>query len=153
MTAQFEKHPFLLPSADVAAALKTDIDNGLTSAQVAKLQNAYPSNELDIQGSISWHSILAKQLFNAMILGKCTRTCVQEPASRCLCEHWGLLSYSRSPRFRYHRLLCHQRLDRRRCACCSHRTQCVYWVCARIQGRKEDGLSSSLKLAFGKRSS
>lgn len=79
MTAQFEKHPFLLPSPDVAAALKTDIDNGLTSAQVAQLQNAYPSNELDIQGSISWHSILAKQLFNAMILGKCASTCIIVP--------------------------------------------------------------------------
>lgn len=70
MTANFDRHPFLLPSADVAAVLNTDIENGLTSVQVAQLKNEYPSNELEIEGSISWHSILAKQLFNAMILGK-----------------------------------------------------------------------------------
>lgn len=103
MTAQFEKHPFLLPSADVAAALKTDIDNGLTSAQVAQLQNTYPSNELDIQGSISWHSILAKQLFNAMILGQCTITCIIV-SLRTL----GLTyCHIRSPRVCNHRLLCY----------------------------------------------
>lgn len=101
MTAQFEKHPFLLPSADVAAALKTDIDNGLTSAQVAQLQNEYPSNELDIQGSVSWHSILAKQLFNAMILGKSTSTFVVIPANTEAYCH------SPSPRFRNRRLFCH----------------------------------------------
>lgn len=81
MTTQFEKHPFLLPAADVAAALKTNVDNGLTSTQVAQLQNEYPTNELDIQGSISWHSILAKQLFNAMILGKCRIPTISIPSS------------------------------------------------------------------------
>lgn len=74
MSGQFEKHPFLLPSADVAAALKTDIDNGLTSAQVVQAQKDYPPNELNIDGAIGWQTILAKQLFNAMILGKYRQT-------------------------------------------------------------------------------
>lgn len=80
MSAQFNQHPFLLTSADVAAALDTDIENGLNSAQVAQLQHQYPSNELDVEGSIPWNSILAKQLFNAMILGKCENTLCAVPS-------------------------------------------------------------------------
>lgn len=69
MSGHFDRHPFLLASADVAAALKTDVDNGLTSARVAQLQQDFPPNELNVDGAIAWHTILAKQLFNAMILG------------------------------------------------------------------------------------
>lgn len=69
MSDQIDRHPFLLTPAEVAAALNTDIDNGLSSVQVAQLQNEVPPNELTIDGAISWHTILAKQLFNAMILG------------------------------------------------------------------------------------
>jgi magnesium-transporting ATPase (P-type) len=68
MSGHFERHPFLLAPADVAAALDTDIDNGLTSAQVAQLQQQYPPNELNVEGAISWYTIFIKQLFNAMIL-------------------------------------------------------------------------------------
>lgn len=68
MAGQFDRHPFLLASNDVAAALKTDVDKGLNSAQVAQLQQEYPRNELDIGGAIPWYTIFIKQLFNAMIL-------------------------------------------------------------------------------------
>lgn len=68
MSGHFDRHPFLLAPADVAAALDTDIDNGLTSAQVAQLQQQYPPNELNVEGAISWYTIFIKQLFNAMIL-------------------------------------------------------------------------------------
>lgn len=68
MSGPFDRHPFLLPSADVAAILETDVDNGLTSEQVARLQQEHPPNELEVEGAIPWHTIFVKQLFNAMIL-------------------------------------------------------------------------------------
>lgn len=66
--SKFERHPFLLPTEEVAATLNTDVDKGLTSAQVQKLQEEYPPNELDAGGAIPWYTIFLKQLFNAMVL-------------------------------------------------------------------------------------
>ncbi|KAI1503791.1 hypothetical protein F5X99DRAFT_90165 [Biscogniauxia marginata] len=68
MAGEFERHPFLLPLQDVAKSLDTDVDKGLSSAQVAELQQKYPLNELDVGGAIPWYKIFLKQLFNAMIL-------------------------------------------------------------------------------------
>ncbi|KAI3399684.1 hypothetical protein diail_6033 [Diaporthe ilicicola] len=68
MAGQFDRHPFLLAPNEVAAALKTDVDKGLRSAQIAQLQQQYPLNELDLGGAIPWYTIFIKQLFNAMIL-------------------------------------------------------------------------------------
>lgn len=68
MAGEYERHPFLLPVQDVAKALETDVERGLTSAQVAQLQQKYPPNELDVGGTIPWYKIMLKQLFNAMIL-------------------------------------------------------------------------------------
>ncbi|KAJ3486395.1 hypothetical protein NLG97_g6622 [Lecanicillium saksenae] len=66
--AEFSKHPFLLTVGETADALSTDVDKGLTSAQVAQLQQQYPKNELDVGGGIAWYSILTKQILNAMII-------------------------------------------------------------------------------------
>ncbi|KAI6080949.1 potassium/sodium eff [Hypoxylon rubiginosum] len=68
MAGQFERHPFLLTVEDVAKALDTHLERGLSSAQVAQLQETYPPNELDVGGAIPWYKIFLKQLFNAMIL-------------------------------------------------------------------------------------
>ncbi len=68
MAAQFDKHPFLLPVHDVADALNTNTEKGLSSAQVAELSQKYPKNELDIGGGIVWYTIFIRQLCNAMIL-------------------------------------------------------------------------------------
>jgi len=68
MAADFPKHPFLLPVDEVAQVLGTDIDGGLSSAQVAELQKTYPPNELDVGGTIAWYTIFIRQLCNAMIL-------------------------------------------------------------------------------------
>ncbi|KAK3991006.1 hypothetical protein QBC44DRAFT_237854 [Cladorrhinum sp. PSN332] len=68
MSGEFPKHPFLLDIPEVAQALGTDIDKGLTEAQVAQLQSKYPPNELDVGGTVAWYTILIRQLFNAMIL-------------------------------------------------------------------------------------
>ncbi|TFB03020.1 Calcium-transporting ATPase 3 [Trichoderma ghanense] len=66
--AEFPKHPFLLTVEETAQALGTNVDRGLTSEQVSALQAKYPKNELDVGGTIPWYSILAKQIFNAMII-------------------------------------------------------------------------------------
>lgn len=66
--AEFPKHPFLLTVEETAQALNTDIDKGLTTAQVTELQQKYPKNELDIGDTIPWYSILTKQILNAMII-------------------------------------------------------------------------------------
>ncbi|KAF3767192.1 ATPase activity protein [Cryphonectria parasitica EP155] len=68
MSGQFARHPFLLPAAEVIAALETSIDHGLSSTQVAHRQQEYPRNELIVEGAIAWHTIFIKQLCNAMIL-------------------------------------------------------------------------------------
>ncbi|KAK4644080.1 potassium/sodium eff [Podospora bellae-mahoneyi] len=68
MAGEFPKHPFLLTPEETAQALGTDIDKGLTSAQVKELQSKYPTNELDVGGSIAWYTIFIRQLANAMIL-------------------------------------------------------------------------------------
>lgn len=66
--AEFPKHPFLLSVAETADALSTDVDKGLTSAQVAQMQEKYPKNELDVGDGIAWYKILTKQILNAMII-------------------------------------------------------------------------------------
>jgi len=68
MSGEFPKHPFLLDIPEVVQALGTDIDKGLSEAQVAQLQQKYPPNELDVGGSVAWYTIFIRQLFNAMIL-------------------------------------------------------------------------------------
>jgi hypothetical protein len=71
---EFPKHPFLLTFEEAAQALGTDVDKGLTSAQVADLQAKFPPNELDVGGTVPWYKIFAKQLFNAMIIVSGTYT-------------------------------------------------------------------------------
>ncbi|KAL8338245.1 hypothetical protein RB601_006500 [Gaeumannomyces tritici] len=68
MPTNYEKHPFLLGVDEVANSLGTNVDSGLTTAQVQKLQQEFPPNELDAGGAIPWYSIFLKQLFNAMVL-------------------------------------------------------------------------------------
>ncbi|KAG5975155.1 hypothetical protein E4U55_007827 [Claviceps digitariae] len=68
MAEVFSRHPFLLSSEDTAKALNTDIDKGLTTAQVNALQQTYPRNELDVGDGIPWYKILTKQILNAMII-------------------------------------------------------------------------------------
>jgi len=68
MAAETRKHPFLLPIEELAEALNTDVDRGLTSAQVAEAHQKYPPNELDIGSGIAWYTIFIRQLCNAMIL-------------------------------------------------------------------------------------
>ncbi|PHH62333.1 hypothetical protein CDD81_7253 [Ophiocordyceps australis] len=66
--AEYDRHPFLLSVKETAQVLTTDIDRGLSSEQVAQLQQRYPKNELDVGKAIPWYSILTKQVLNAMIL-------------------------------------------------------------------------------------
>jgi hypothetical protein len=63
-----DRHPFLLSVEDVAQQLETNIHTGLSARQVVELHNEFPPNELDSGGGASWHTILIKQISNAMIL-------------------------------------------------------------------------------------
>jgi len=63
-----DRHPFLLSVEDVAQQLETNIYTGLSARQVVELHNEFPPNELDSRGGTSWHTILIKQISNAMIL-------------------------------------------------------------------------------------
>jgi magnesium-transporting ATPase (P-type) len=64
----YSKHPYLLSVQETAQAAGTDIDKGLSSAQVAEASKKYPKNEFDVGGSVPWYTILSKQFFNAMVL-------------------------------------------------------------------------------------
>lgn len=66
--ADYPKHPFLLSIEETAKALGTDVDKGLTTAQVTTAQEKYPLNELDVGGTIPWYKIMTKQVLNAMII-------------------------------------------------------------------------------------
>ncbi|ORY65787.1 uncharacterized protein BCR38DRAFT_483467 [Pseudomassariella vexata] len=68
MAGEAERHPFLLSIQDVVNNFGTDMERGLSSAQVVQLQEKYPPNELDVGGAIPWYKIFFRQLFNAMIL-------------------------------------------------------------------------------------
>ncbi|KAK8089778.1 hypothetical protein PG997_004739 [Apiospora hydei] len=68
MAAEYPRHPYLSPVQDVFSTLESDPDRGLSSAQVAQLQQKYPPNELDVGGAIPWYTIFLRQLFNAMII-------------------------------------------------------------------------------------
>jgi Na+-exporting ATPase len=63
-----EKHPFLLSVEEVARQMGTNVETGLTARKIAELQKECPPNELEDGGGTVWHSILLKQLCNAMIL-------------------------------------------------------------------------------------
>jgi magnesium-transporting ATPase (P-type) len=68
MAAEFPRHPFLLSVEDVAQALNTNTEKGLSSAQVKELSEKYPKNELDVGEGVVWYTIFIRQLCNAMIL-------------------------------------------------------------------------------------
>lgn len=62
------RHPFILSSKDVAAQLETNIETGLTARKVSELQTKFSKNVLNGGGGVAWHTILIKQISNAMIL-------------------------------------------------------------------------------------
>ncbi|CAK7219839.1 potassium/sodium eff [Sporothrix bragantina] len=67
-TPSFTQHPFLLSVQDVAKQLETDVDKGLTAAQVKQRQEQYGRNELEVHEPTPWYSIFIKQFCNAMII-------------------------------------------------------------------------------------
>ena len=64
----YSRQPFLLPINDIVNHLQTNIDSGLSSAQVKQYQDRYGANKLDGDGGIPWYALLMKQIANAMIL-------------------------------------------------------------------------------------
>lgn len=64
----YTRQPFLLPVDDILKQLETNIETGLTSAQVKQYQERYGVNKLDGDGGVPWYALLMKQIANAMIL-------------------------------------------------------------------------------------
>jgi P-type Na+/K+ transporter len=64
----YSRQPFLLPVEDVVQYLQTNVESGLSSAQVKQYQEKYGVNKLDGDGGIPWYALLMKQIANAMIL-------------------------------------------------------------------------------------
>jgi P-type Na+/K+ transporter len=64
----YPKQPFLLSTDEILRHLETNVDSGLTTAQVQQYQEKYGPNRLEGDGGVSWYSILGKQISNAMIL-------------------------------------------------------------------------------------
>lgn len=64
----YPSHPFLLSADELISHLETNFDTGLSTQQVSSLQDRYGQNKLSGEGSVTWYSVLAKQVSNAMIL-------------------------------------------------------------------------------------
>lgn len=129
MAGESERHPFLLSVQDVAKHLETDIERGLTSAQVAQFQEKYPPNKLNIGGAIPWYTIFLRQLFNAMILVRFSQlVAIMMNTHSCV---GAILCYGTEFRC--------TRLRRGWRPCCRHLPQRFYWLLSRVWRRKKDG--------------
>ena len=64
----YTKQPFLLSVEEVQQHLNTTQDVGLSSAQVRQYQQKYGENKLQGEGGVKWHTLLVKQISNAMML-------------------------------------------------------------------------------------
>ncbi|EON66813.1 hypothetical protein W97_06215 [Coniosporium apollinis CBS 100218] len=65
---QYEKHPFQLSVEQLASALNTNTEQGLSPAAAKEAQRKYGENMLSGQEGVKWYSVLLKQISNAMIL-------------------------------------------------------------------------------------
>ncbi|KAF2842072.1 calcium-transporting ATPase [Patellaria atrata CBS 101060] len=65
---EYEKHPFQLSVDHVKAFLGTDLESGLSDAQVKELRTKYGENKLTTDSGVKWYTVLGKQISNAMIL-------------------------------------------------------------------------------------
>ena len=66
----YPRQPFLLSTSEILGHIGTNVDSGLSSAQVQQQREKYGPNQLEGDGGVSWYSILGKQVSNAMILVK-----------------------------------------------------------------------------------
>ena len=64
----YTKQPFLLSVEEVQQHLNTAQDVGLSSTQVQQYQQKYGENKLQGEGGVKWHTLVIKQISNAMML-------------------------------------------------------------------------------------
>ena len=64
----FRREPFLLSAEEISNYLETNVDSGLRSAQIERYRQKYGENKLEGEGGVHWHTLLLKQISNAMIL-------------------------------------------------------------------------------------
>jgi len=65
---QYSAHPFKLSIEQLTQQLNTNTETGLTRATAAEGLNKYGQNKLQSDGGVKWHTVLLKQMSNAMIL-------------------------------------------------------------------------------------
>jgi hypothetical protein len=67
-------HPFLQTPDEVAQRFNTNIENGLTTAQVIELRKICKRNELEVAGAVKWYRVLGRQLVHPMNLASMVRS-------------------------------------------------------------------------------
>ena len=65
---EYPQHPFLLAVDHIAKLLETNIETGSSKGNAGVLSTKYGENKLEGEGGVEWHSVLLRQISNAMIL-------------------------------------------------------------------------------------
>lgn len=65
---EYPKHPFISTARDILDQLQTNDEVGLHRSTVQEAQERYGPNKLEGEGVVQWHTVLVKQISNAMIL-------------------------------------------------------------------------------------
>ncbi|KAL8866489.1 MAG: hypothetical protein Q9174_006276, partial [Haloplaca sp. 1 TL-2023] len=65
---EYQKHPFALSTQHMLETLGSNVDTGLKPADAQQAQGRYGPNRLEGEGGVKWHTVLIKQVSNAMIL-------------------------------------------------------------------------------------
>ncbi|KAL8770141.1 MAG: hypothetical protein Q9194_005248 [Teloschistes cf. exilis] len=65
---EYPKHPFISTARDILDQLQTNDEVGLDRSTVQEAQEKYGPNKLEGEGVVQWHTVLVKQISNAMIL-------------------------------------------------------------------------------------
>jgi len=65
---QCSAHPFKLSVEQLVQQLNTNTETGLNKATAADVLSKYGENKLQSDGGVKWHTVLLKQMSNAMIL-------------------------------------------------------------------------------------
>ncbi|KAL8691070.1 MAG: hypothetical protein Q9218_003632 [Villophora microphyllina] len=68
LAQEYPKHPFTSTAKDVFDHLQTNDEVGLDRSSVEEAQRRYGPNKLEGEGAVQWHTVLLKQISNAMIL-------------------------------------------------------------------------------------
>lgn len=147
-TQEYLKHPFSLPSIDILDQLQADDETGLDRLNAQEAQSRYGPNKLEGEGGVQWHTVLLKQISNAMILVRTSAVIYPALSATTLdafsfYQLFNLLIDHTGPGARYGIILRSHRLHRRRCHYRSHCLKRRHRVLSGVSSREENGISAS----------